>query len=245
MFALVGGTGLDSLPNSWTAGAMVARGARIGVTPAGTRFAFLPRHGPGHTALPHQIDHIGHIEELKALGVDRILAVHAVGSLRHGLGIGHMVIPDSFIDLTRRGQFTRHVAPGSPIVHTDFSGPYCPALRQAIQSAGRAATARVHGRGTLICTDGPRFETPAEITAFRSWGADIIGMTGATEAIIARELGICYASICVVGNMAAGMGPSIDSREVEQVVAGMRSAALDLAGTAIDSAGHGCSCRAR
>lgn len=236
MFALVGGTGLDDLPDDLAIGPMDPRGVRIGTTPGGRRFAFMARHGPGHVILPHQIDHRANVGTLASMGVDRVLAVCAVGSLCYRMAPGHIVVPNSFIDLTRRGQFTRFVEPRDPVVHTDFTAPYCAALRQGILAAGRRMRVRIHGRGTLLCTDGPRFETPAEITAFRLWGADVIGMTGVTEAILANEHRLAYACICVVGNMAAGMGPSIDNEQVRRVVERCSRSVLELVLDVIDEA---------
>lgn len=162
----------------------------------GVRFFFLPRHGKGHRYLPSEVPYIANIYALRILGVEEIISISAVGSLREELKPGDPVVPDQFLDRTflRRRTFF-----GEGIVgHVSLADPTCPALKSML---GRIAT-RIHPRtrvgGTYLCIEGPQFSTRAESFFYRALGADVIGMTNATEARLAREAGICYVSLCFV-----------------------------------------------
>jgi 5'-methylthioadenosine phosphorylase len=156
----------------------------------GQRVAFLPRHGIGHRILPSEIPVQANIWALKQLGVETIISVSAVGSLREEIEPLHMVLPDQLIDRTR-GRDSTFFGDGLA-AHIGFADPFCPEMRFLLAGCAREAGATVHERGTMVVMEGPAFSTRAESQLYRSWGADIIGMTGLPEAKLAREAEICY-----------------------------------------------------
>ena len=156
----------------------------------GQRVAFLPRHGVGHRLLPSEIPARANIHALKQIGVEVIISVSAVGSLRQEIEPLHIVVPDQLIDRTRGRESTFF---GDGIVaHIGFADPFCPALRDTISDCTREAGATVHDSGALVVIEGPAFSTRAESNLYRGWGASIIGMTALPEAKLAREAEICY-----------------------------------------------------
>jgi len=159
----------------------------------GTEVAFLPRHGRGHRIMPTEIPARANIYALKSLGVEHIIAVSSAGSFKEEIKPGHLLIPDQIIDRTRSRVNT--FFGGGVVVHIPFAEPYCPVLRQVVYQAACKAGATVHAKGTYIAMEGPAFSTRAESRLYRSWGADIIGMTALPEAKLAREAEICYAVI--------------------------------------------------
>ena len=160
----------------------------------GRSVAFLPRHGVGHRLMPHEIPVRANIWALKSLGVQGILAVSAVGSLRQDIVPGHMVVPDQIIDRTRGIRPTTFFGDGL-VVHVGFADPFCADLSaRLIESAGRVGQT-VHSGGAYIAMEGPLFSTRAESHLYRSWGASIIGMTAVPEAKLAREAEIAYAML--------------------------------------------------
>ena len=161
----------------------------------GTRLVFLPRHGRGHRLLPTEINFRANIFALKRIGVEWIVAVSAVGSLRAEIAPGHVVVPDQFIDRTRLRPstfFGRGV-----VAHVQFADPVCPSLSRVLAEAARAEGATVHAGGTYVCMEGPQFSTRAESHLYRSWGAHVIGMTNLQEAKLAREAEICLATLAL------------------------------------------------
>jgi len=162
----------------------------------GVRFFFLPRHGRGHRYLPSEVPYRANLYALRILGAEEIISISAVGSLREELKPGDPVIPDQFLDRTFLRPRTFF---GEGIVgHVSLAEPICPALKSML---GRIAL-RIHPRtrigGTYLCIEGPQFSTRAESGFYRTIGADVIGMTNATEARLAREAGACYVSLCFV-----------------------------------------------
>ena len=158
------------------------------------RVAFLPRHGVGHVLLPQEIPVRANLWALKALGVQGIIAVSAVGSLREEIAPLHMVVPDQIIDRTRHTRPTSFFGDGI-VAHVGFADPFCPDLSARLTQAGRALGQTVHRGGTYICMEGPLFSTRAESRIYRSWEASIIGMTAIPEAKLAREAEIAYAML--------------------------------------------------
>jgi 5'-methylthioadenosine phosphorylase len=162
---------------------------------AGHRVAFLARHGRGHGISPTELNFRANIYGLKALGVERIIAVSAVGSMKEGIHPMDLVFPDQFIDRTRQRVSTFF---GEGIVaHVAFSDPICPALRGHLSQTAKKEGARVHDGGTYLCIEGPQFSTRAESRLYRSWGVSVIGMTNLQEAKLAREAEICYATMAL------------------------------------------------
>ncbi len=162
----------------------------------GERVAFLPRHGRGHRISPTEIPVRANIYALKSLGVERIISVSAVGSLKETLPPLDLVIPDQLLDRTRSR--VSSFFGGGMVVHVAFADPFCPALSQALYQACQGEGVGVHKGGTLVVMEGPLFSTRAESFLYRSWGADIIGMTALPEAKLAREAEICYATLASV-----------------------------------------------
>jgi 5'-methylthioadenosine phosphorylase len=162
-------------------------------TLGGTRVAFLPRHGVGHRILPSDLPVRANIYALKTLGVEFILGISAVGSLREDIEPLHMVVPDQIIDRTR-GRTSTFFGDGL-VAHVSLADPFCPELRTLLANSAREAGAEAHNGGTYIVIEGPAFSTRAESNLYRSWGGDIIGMTALPEAKLAREAEICYAII--------------------------------------------------
>jgi len=165
-------------------------------TLAGVRMVFLPRHGRGHRILPSDLNFRANIYGMKQLGVEQLISVGAVGSLRGEIAPGHVVVPDQFIDRTSKRPSTFF---GNGIVaHVMFADPCCAVVMNALTAAARAAGASVHAGGTYVCMEGPQFSTRAESELYRSWGAHVIGMTNLQEAKLAREAEICFASLALV-----------------------------------------------
>lgn len=162
----------------------------------GVPVAFLSRHGRGHRLLPTEINYRANVCGFKMLGCDALLSVSACGSLREELAPRHAVVPDQFIDRTRHRADTFF---GDGLVaHVGFADPVCGSLAGVLEESGRSAGLTVHSGGVYVCMEGPQFSTRAESNLYRSWGADVIGMTNLTEARLAREAEICYASLAFV-----------------------------------------------
>ncbi|MDO8690186.1 MAG: S-methyl-5'-thioadenosine phosphorylase [Dehalococcoidia bacterium] len=162
----------------------------------GVRVAFLPRHGRGHRILPTELPVRANIYGFKKLGVEQIISVSAVGSLKEEMAPLHMVVPDQLIDRTK-SRVNSFFGDGL-VAHVVFADPFCPDLSQAVYKAALEAGAIVHQGGTLVVMEGPLFSTRAESNLYRSWGASIIGMTALPEAKLAREAEICYAVLASV-----------------------------------------------
>lgn len=163
---------------------------------AGVAVAFLARHGRGHLFAPHEINYRANIFGFKLLGCDALLSASAVGSLKEEWAPTHVIIPAQFIDRTRRREDT--FFGGGLVAHVSLADPVCPHLAQALERSLREAGARVSRGGTYVCMEGPPFSTRAESNLYRSWGADVVGMTNLTEAKLAREAEICYATMALV-----------------------------------------------
>jgi 5'-methylthioadenosine phosphorylase len=156
------------------------------------KLVFLPRHGRGHRILPHEINFRANVHGMKQLGVEWILSVSAVGSMKEEIHPGHIVIPDQFIDRTkaREASFFGEGVAG----HVGFADPICNPLAAHVYEAAKSAGATVHKGGTYVVIDGPMFSTRAESNVYRSWGVSVIGMTNLPEAKLAREAEICYST---------------------------------------------------
>jgi 5'-methylthioadenosine phosphorylase len=163
----------------------------------GTPIAFLPRHGCGHRLLPSELPFRANVWALKTLGVEWLLAVSAVGSLREDIAPGHVVVPDQLIDRTRGRQTESTFFGGGIVAHVQFADPFCAGLGGVVAAAARAAGATVHAGGTYVCMEGPLFSTRAESNLYRSWQADVIGMTNLQEAKLAREAELCFATLAL------------------------------------------------
>jgi len=160
-----------------------------------SELVFLPRHGKGHRWLPTEVNFRANIFAMKKLGVERIISVSAVGSLREEVAPGHLVVPDQFIDRTSKRASTFF---GRGLVaHVGFADPFCLHLSEVLARSAQQAGATVHRGGTYVCMEGPQFSTRAESHLYRSWGAHVIGMTNLQEAKLAREAEICFATLAL------------------------------------------------
>ena len=161
------------------------------------KVAFIPRHASGHSIPPHKINFRANIDALKKVGVTQIIATNSVGSMNKEMPPGSFVIPDDFLDFSQNRAKTFYE---DKVVHVDVTEAYCPTLRDVLAESGDVVLG-----GTYVCTEGPRFETPAEIKMFKMLGGDLVGMTGLPEVALAREREMCYNSICIVSNYASGI----------------------------------------
>ena len=211
--AVIGGSGLESYPGLVVTGEL--RSTTVFGEPSaplvmgeigGRSVVFLSRHGPDHRIAPHRINYRANIRALRDAGVERIYAVAAVGGIARGLDPGTVVVPDQLVDYTvsRIGTFFEE----GRVVHVDLTRPYTPALRARLLRGAEAAGVAVHDGGVYGATEGPRFETAAEIDRMERDGCAVVGMTAMPEAALARELGMEYAACAVVANAAAGRGPA-------------------------------------
>lgn len=161
----------------------------------GVRIAFLSRHGQGHRLNPSEINYRANIYALKSLGVRRVISVSAVGSMKESIRPGDVVLPDQFIDLTKRRVST--FFEGGIVAHVAFGDPVCASLAFALLEAGRMVGATMHQGGVYLCIEGPQFSTKGESRLYRQWGASVIGMTNLPEAKLAREAELCYSTVAL------------------------------------------------
>ena len=162
----------------------------------GVQMVFLPRHGRGHRLLPSEVPYRANIHAMKQLGVERIISVSAVGSMREEIVPGHIVIPDQFFDRTQGKRASSFFGDGV-VGHVQFADPVCGDLSAILAKAASEVGATVHRGGTYLCIEGPNFSTRAESNIYRNWGVDIIGMTNLPEARLAREAEICYGTVAL------------------------------------------------
>jgi 5'-methylthioadenosine phosphorylase len=193
-------------------------------TVAGRGVAFLPRHGPGHTLPPHRIPYRANLWALRRLGATRVLAPCAAGSLHGAIHPGEFVVCDQFVDRTWGRPDT--FFDGPLVNHVSTADPYCPELRQAAIGGLERAGARVHRTGTVVVVQGPRFSTRAESAWYRAAGWQVINMTQYPEAALARELGLCYATVALVTDYDTGVEgkdsvEAVSMDAVLEILAGM------------------------
>jgi 5'-deoxy-5'-methylthioadenosine phosphorylase len=234
--AIIGGSGLENL---LSASKIVHIETPYG-TPAPTsvgligqeEVAFLPRHGSRHELPPHKVNYRANLHSLKQIGVERIIATNAVGAINEVYSPGDLVIPSDILDFTKSRVSTYFDS--TPVTHIDVTEPYCPQISGVLLDCCRAIKVPVRESAVLAATEGPRYETPAEIRMLRKLGGDIVGMTGAPEAFLARELEICYSAVCFVSNKAAGMQQRLSAVEVMNVGKRVMPSMLELLRTAIE-----------
>ncbi len=235
MLAIIGGSGLTQLVNMEVTRRLVMRtpyGEPSGALTFGMIGAheviFLARHGYAHTIPPHEVNYRANIWALGSQHVDHVLSVASVGGIRSDFTPGSLAIPEQLIDYTHGRQSTFFDTRDKPVTHTDFTEPYCETLRQACIRSAQACGKKVIQGGVYAATQGPRLETAAEINRMERDGADMVGMTGMPEAILAREAGLCYAAIAVVANYAAGRGSSEHGVRLEEVSGVLKAAMADV-----------------
>ncbi|MFD3437576.1 S-methyl-5'-thioadenosine phosphorylase [Streptomyces sp. NPDC058685] len=221
---------------------------------AGRKVAFLPRHGRGHHLPPHRINYRANLWALRSVGARQVLGPCAVGGLRPDYGPGTLLVPDQLVDRTKAREQTYFDGLPLPdgsipnVVHTTFADPYCPAGRAAALKAARGREWEPVDGGTLVVIEGPRFSTRAESKWFASAGWSVVGMTGHPEAVLARELGLCYTSLTLVTDLDAGAetGEGVSHTEVLRVfgenVGRLREVLFDAVGALPANEDRDCLC---
>lgn len=206
MIGIIGGTGTGSLLETYpiireqNVTTKYGKAPKISILDIDNKeVAYIPRHSTGHSVPPHKINYRANIEALKNINVTQIYATNSVGSLDTNIQPGSILIPDNFIDFTHNRVSTFF---DDEVVHIDCTNPYCENLRNILIKSGD-----VHPYGVYIATEGPRFETGAEIQFYKLIGGKVVGMTGVPEVVLAKEKQICYSSICAVTNYAASISP--------------------------------------
>jgi 5'-methylthioadenosine phosphorylase len=205
---LIAGTGMDLLASTgkWTEVSTPYGPAYTALTVFGGRdVAMVQRHGQGLNVPPHLINYHANIWALRNMGVSRVLATAAVGSMRKDMPPGTFAVIGDFIDFTKHRDTTIFDRPAAEVVHVDFTHPYCPEVSSALETAAHDLGIGLGRRVVYVCVDGPRYETPAEIRMFAQWGGDVVGMTGVPEVVLAREFGMCYGALAILTNYAAGI----------------------------------------
>jgi 5'-methylthioadenosine phosphorylase len=231
MLAIIGGSGLTQLANLDVTRREVVRtpyGEPSGPLTfgrlAGRDLVFIARHGYGHTIPPHRVNYRANIAALRSVGASRVVSVASVGGIRPDLLPGVLVVPHQIIDYTVGRQSTFFDGHDGQVKHIDFTEPYDMALRAALLAAAARAGQPVVDGAVYAATQGPRLETAAEINRMERDGADVVGMTGMPEAVLAREAGLAYAAINVVANHAAGRGESLHSIQMSAIEAMLQEA---------------------
>ena len=186
---------------------------------ADNQVVFITRHGVGHKTPPHKVNYRANIWALKSLGTEEIFATTAVGSLNPEMKAGHFVVCDNVLDFTKSRINTFYDTPERGVAHVDFTYPYCPSLREKVIKCLEKTDIPFHKTGVYVCTEGPRFETAAEIKMYAMLGGDLVGMTNMPESLLAREAEMCYTNCSIVTNMAAGISktPLSHSEVVEEM----------------------------
>jgi 5'-methylthioadenosine phosphorylase len=207
--AIITGTGIYEIPGFTFEQKIVETEYGQALVNVGTQddfeLVFLARHGLEHTTPPHKINYRANLRALDLLGVRRILATNAVGSISREIPPMSLASLTDFLDFTSGRQFTFYDGGESGLAHTNMDVPYCPSLRKKILELSPQLNLEIHPEAVYVATNGPRFESPAEIRMFAQIGGDVVGMTGIPEVVLARELGMHYAAIAYSINWAAGL----------------------------------------
>lgn len=235
MLAIIGGTGMAQLE------CLEISRRQVITTPYGepsgpltfgkinnNTVVFLARHGHGHTIPPHEVNYRANLWALQSLNLSRVIAVASVGGIRADLTPGTIAIPDQIIDYTYGRRYTYFDNVDRGVTYIDFTEPYCQLARKRLLEAAQRANEKVIDGGVYGATQGPRLETAAEINRLERDGVDMVGMTGMPEAALARELGLCYATIAVVANYAAGRKTSAHAISLEDAHAVLEKAMVGV-----------------
>ncbi|MBF0707816.1 MTAP family purine nucleoside phosphorylase [Alkalihalobacillus hwajinpoensis] len=238
---IIGGTGFYNLLDDMQEKTVYTEYGEVTVFQAyyeGKEVTFLPRHGKYHDTLAPFVNYRANMMALKELGIQRILAFSAVGAINPDIQVGSLSLLDQFVDFTTRektyGKFS-----------VDITEPFCPELQETYRNSAELIDEPLRVGTKLICVDGPRYETKAEVQLFGKWGMDVVGMTNATEASLARELGICYAVVTLATNMAPGVTETKPSLKAHKAVSESKKEKVkELMLEAIKQAGERqkCSC---
>jgi 5'-methylthioadenosine phosphorylase len=208
-FAIIGGTGvydpkvLANVRNQEVTTPFGRVALKVGQL-AGKEVAFLARHGETHSVPPHLVNYRANVWALKELGVKKVIATAAVGSLNIDFAPGEFILVDQFLDFTKNRPSTFYTGEQG-VLHIDMTEPYCAELREVLMKQSAQLEIGLKNGGTYVCTEGPRFETPAEINMYKLFGAELVGMTSVPEVVLCKEAAMCYATVAMVTNYAAGI----------------------------------------
>ena len=206
--AIIGGTGVGSLANlkgPFLVETTYGNVETYRFTLAEEEILFLPRHGKAHNTPPHAINYRAQMKALQQEGITHIYALLTSGSMDESIHEGSLVVIEDFLDFTTGRNKTFFDGNDNKVAHVDMSDPYCKNLRSLFTEAAEQANIPIHTEGVYVCTEGPRFEGKTEIAMFQKCGGTLVGMTGIPEMFLAKELGMCYAAIGLISNMACGL----------------------------------------
>lgn len=230
-YAIIGGTGIENLSGLEPAKTIETPFGNAIVnlftSPNGVRIAFLSRHGAAHDVPPHKVNYRANIYALHLLGVRYILTSNAVGSCHRDYRPGTVCIITDFLDFTKQREHTFFNG-DTGVVHTAVEDIYCPNLNRLLSERIQKRNIPCSGDAVYVCTEGPRFETAAEIRMYNLMGAHVVGMTSVPEAPLARELNICYASVGAISNFGTGMQGNLNSQEINDTMKVLKPAITEL-----------------
>lgn len=216
--AIIGGTGIYDIGEGSYSKIVDTKYGKVEVDIVninGEEIAFLARHGKKHSLPPHLINYRANMKALEQLGVKYIYATAAVGSCNESYSPGDVVVIKNFIDFTKSRPATYFEGGDEPVKHTDMGDPYCRNLRNKFYEVAKIEEIDVKGDAVYICTEGPRFETEYEIKMYKTLGGDVVGMTNVPEVVLAKELGMCYATIGIITNWCTGIKGEITIHDIQ------------------------------
>ena len=245
--AIIGGTGVyDAFDMASTQTILTAFGeVEYDLAVLGElELVFLARHGKAHQTPPHQINYRANMMALKMLEVDEIYATCAVGSMNDAYEPGSVVLMTDFIDFTKNRVQTFFESDAEMVAHVEMTEPYCGTLRSEFLSKYADFDIDYKGPAVYVCTEGPRFETAAEIKMYRSMGGDVVGMTNVPESVLAKELGMCYSAVGVITNWCTGIeGKQIEGHQISESMAKNKNKLTDLFITILKEKHSGKTCK--
>lgn len=219
--AIIGGTGVYDLGRETYSKVVETEYGKVEVNILdikGDEIVFLARHGRDHSVPPHKINYKANMMALKKLGVKYVYATAAVGSCNENYAPGDIVVIKDFIDFTKMRPVTFFEGKDDPVVHVDMSDPYCRNLRKRFYEVASSESVNIKGDAVYACTEGPRFETAAEIRMYKMMGADVVGMTSVPEVVLAKELGMCYATVGIITNWCTGIEEDMSMVSMHQLL---------------------------
>lgn len=230
--AIIGGTGVyDAFECAQTKSILTAYGEVIydEIITEGISIIFLARHGKSHNTPPHKINYRANMMALKMLEVDEIYAICAVGSMNEAFEPGEVVLMTDFLDFTKNRIQTFFDGENERVAHVEMTDPYCGSLRSRLVEKVQSFGIDYKGEAVYACTEGPRFESAAEIKMYKMLGGDVVGMTNIPESVLAKELGLCYAAVGVITNWCTGIeGKAIEGHQISESMQKNKAKLTDL-----------------
>lgn len=216
--AIIGGTGVYDIGEGSYSKSVETKYGKVEVDIVninGEEIVFLARHGKEHSTPPHLINYRANMKALEQLGIKYVYATAAVGSCNDNYAPGDVVVIKNFIDFTKSRPLTFFEGKDEPVKHTDMGDPYCRNLRNKFHELAKAEGIDIKGEAVYVCTEGPRFETEYEIKMYRVLGGDVVGMTNVPEVVLAKELGMCYATVGIITNWCTGVKGEITLHDIQ------------------------------